>query len=127
MSDGDSGSVHRTADGGLAGSHPKDNSYKVRAGPTTSREFNRLQIPLIPVACWRVDDIRFAFDSSMVLPDAKDELQLLSELLQIHPDSPISLFGHADPSGADDYNKFLSGRRAAAVYGLLTRRTEVWE
>ena len=127
MSDGDSGSVHRTADGGLAGSHPKDNSYKVRAGPTTSREFNRLQIPLIPVACWRVDDIRLAFDSSMVLPDAKDELQLLSELLQIHPDSPISLFGHADPSGADDYNKFLSGHRAAAVYGLLTRRTEVWE
>ena len=40
---------------------------------------------------------------------------------------PLSIFGHADPVGQDDYNKLLSGRRAAAIYGLLTRRDEVWE
>jgi len=39
----------------------------------------------------------------------------------------MSIFGHADPVGNDDYNKSLSGRRAAAIYGMLTRRDEVWE
>ena len=37
------------------------------------------------------------------------------------------MFGHADPVGVDTYNKELSGRRAQAVYGLLTRKTELWD
>jgi len=32
-----------------------------------------------------------------------------------HPACPLSVFGHADPVGSDDYNKALSGRRAMAV------------
>ena len=40
---------------------------------------------------------------------------------------PLSIFGHADPVGNDDYNKQLSGRRATAIYGLLTRDTHLWE
>ncbi|HEY3835174.1 MAG TPA: C2 family cysteine protease, partial [Bryobacteraceae bacterium] len=34
---------------------------------------------------------------------------------------------HADPVGGDDFNKKLSGRRAIAIYALLTRRTDLWE
>jgi hypothetical protein len=37
------------------------------------------------------------------------------------------VFGHADPIGNDDYNKQLSGRRATAIYALLTRDTNLWE
>jgi peptidoglycan hydrolase-like protein with peptidoglycan-binding domain len=44
-----------------------------------------------------------------------------------HPGAPLSIFGHADPVGDDDYNKKLSGRRATAVYGMLTRNTDLWE
>ena len=44
-----------------------------------------------------------------------------------HPKAPISIFGHADPVGDDNYNKKLSGRRARAIYGLLTRDTGLWE
>jgi len=40
---------------------------------------------------------------------------------------PLSVFGHADPVGDDSYNKILSGRRAIAVYGLLTRKTSLWK
>lgn len=40
---------------------------------------------------------------------------------------PISIFGHADPVGDDEYNKRLSGRRATAIYALLTRKTKLWE
>jgi hypothetical protein len=39
----------------------------------------------------------------------------------------LSVFGHADPVGDDAYNKKLSGRRADAVYGMLTRDTVLWE
>jgi tetratricopeptide (TPR) repeat protein len=40
---------------------------------------------------------------------------------------PLSIFGHADPVGDDDYNKKLSGRRAAAIYALIARRPDIWE
>jgi Putative peptidoglycan binding domain len=39
----------------------------------------------------------------------------------------ISIFGHADPVGDDVYNKALAGRRAQAIYGLLTRDVKLWE
>jgi len=39
----------------------------------------------------------------------------------------MSIFGHADPTGDDPYNKALSGRRATAIYALLTRDTDKWE
>ena len=38
----------------------------------------------------------------------------------------LSVFGHADPVGDDEYNKALSGRRTKAVYGLLVRDTAMW-
>ena len=47
--------------------------------------------------------------------------------MKSHPDAPVSIFGHADPVGNDDYNKKLSGRRAMAVYGILTRNADIWE
>src|SRR5262249_54417449 len=40
---------------------------------------------------------------------------------------PVSIFGHADPVGDDLFNKHLSGRRAQAMYGLLTRKTKLWD
>jgi hypothetical protein len=39
---------------------------------------------------------------------------------------PVSVFGHTDPTGGDQYNKPLAGRRARAVYGLLIRDTKIW-
>jgi hypothetical protein len=37
------------------------------------------------------------------------------------------VFGHADPTGSDAFNKALAGRRADALYGVLTRSVDVWE
>lgn len=39
--------------------------------------------------------------------------------------SPI--FGHSDPTGDEDYNKVLSGRRAEAIYAVLTHDVARWE
>jgi len=100
-------------------------------GPATSKEFNTASFPPPVVACFRVDDIRFAFDSSFITVDSANssndiraELGLLVELRKEYPGSPLSVFGHADPVGSDDYNKALSGRRATVVYAVLISTTD---
>ena len=74
-----------------------------------------------------MDDLRFDFDSSFIRPEAAEEFGELGGLVRAHPKSPLALFGHADPTGTEDYNKTLSGRRATAVYGLLIRNTDLWD
>jgi outer membrane protein OmpA-like peptidoglycan-associated protein len=79
-----------------------------------------------------VDDVRFAFDSSFVNadpdPDNRNdigvELRDLVDLREKHREAPLSVFGHADPVGSDDYNKLLSGRRAMAIYAVLVANGE---
>ena len=113
--------------GGTALSTPEKEPLPILVAPTTEVAFNTIRAFLIPVGCWRVDDVRFAFDSSLVHPDVKTEMALLATLRAKHPGAPLSIFGHADPSGDDDYNKKLSGRRAVAIYALLTRDIDKWE
>jgi hypothetical protein len=81
-----------------------------------------------------VNDIRFSFDCSFVTPDVTKELQMLIGLRESHKKHdpagelqypPLSVFGHADPTGDDDHNKSLSGRRAQAIYALLISRREL--
>jgi hypothetical protein len=50
----------------------------------------------------------------------------LKVLMDKHPGSKISIFGHADPVGKDEFNKVLSGRRAQAIFGLLVRDVGLW-
>ncbi len=118
----------------MAGDHPTANPQDFLVGPSTDDQFNTAHLRLIPIACWRVDDIRFAFDSSFVTADSttaatdtpndiRAELTHLTKLVKEQPGCPISVFGHADPVGSDDYNKALSGRRATAIYALLIFNT----
>jgi len=128
--------------GGLSASHPPPFSGPARVGSTTSSEQNLVRTALFPVACWRVDDIRFDFDSSFVRPEISAEIAELANLRELHKQDlgqadgvnppvsvypPLGIFGHADPVGTDDYNKSLSGRRAKAIYGLITRNTQLWQ
>ena len=117
------------ADGGFAADHPPRPVQPFYVAPNLdgATERNAYRAQLIPVACWRVDNIRFEFDSSFVKPEIAAELALLSAKMKEHPKAPISIFGHADPVGTDDYNKRLSGRRATAIYATLTRKPDLWE
>lgn len=137
MADTDTDLIHNVTDGGIAGAHPEDEPVTVLAAPSPGKEFNTVKAFLTPTGCWRVEDLLFEFDSSVVRPNAREELPTLFQLMEDHSfkdldsgetRSPVlSIFGHADPTGKDDYNKALSGRRAAAIYGMLTRRDEIWE
>jgi hypothetical protein len=136
MSDPQTELTHVISEGGIAAKHPLTPEVTALVGPATSSEYNTVQAGIIPIACWRLEDVRFDFDSSFVIPGIAVELQNLTQLVKDHPPSsksegkpgfPLSVFGHADPTGDDDYNKQLSGRRATAIYALLTRDTNLWE
>jgi Putative peptidoglycan binding domain len=109
----------------------------VFAAPTNAAEFNTLGERLVPKACFKVEDLLFDFASSFIRPDMKDHLPELAGLRNDHKIQdpggggdifpPLSIFGHADPVGTDDFNKVLSGRRATAFYAMLVRDTDLWE
>jgi hypothetical protein len=98
--------------------------------PIRRREsgFNTIRSGLIPKGCFTIEDSHFEFDSSFVLPlGLTFDAQPLKKLMDDHPGSKLSIFGHTDPVGKDSYNKTLSGRRAQAIFGLLTRNVELWK
>lgn len=114
-------------DGGIAARHPPQQIHSALVGPSTEAQLNTITEDLTPVACVQLKDARFEFDSSFVSPKVSTEMVLLGKLHRENQSAPLSIFGHADPVGNDDYNKTLSGRRAQAIYALLTRRTDLWE
>ncbi len=134
MSDQPPTATPNATEGGITGKHPDETPFEFLAAPATGNERNTARLRVIPIACWRVNDVRFAFDSAFVTPDVSVELQTLISLREAHKmDNPaggnpqypsLSVFGHADPVGPDDYNKGLSGRRATAIYALLVSKTE---
>ena len=120
-------SVLSVSEAGISADHADQTAFPVRVSPTREDHGNTIRQPLTPIACWRVDDPRFHFDSSFLRTDAEPEFTALCELSAKYPDAPATLFGHADPTGNDDYNKTLSGRRVEAVYAVVTRNADMWE
>lgn len=116
-----------TKSAGTAAAHPPAQAHPFRVAPTVAEDKNVIRAGIIPIGCWRIDDLRFEFDSSIVRPEAAKEFAKLQTLRGEHPGAPLSIYGHADPVGNDAYNKKLSGRRAQAVYALLIRDPEIWE
>jgi hypothetical protein len=133
--------IRRSMEGGVSGDHGERRDLIAAVAPATGAERNLLVVPLTPIACWSVGDVRFEFDSSFVKPDAEEEIAELHALREAHKRQlapagagppvevfpPLSIFGHGDPVGNDDYNKQLSGRRATAIYALLVRDVALWE
>ncbi len=130
--DNPSGSVNAVTDGGVLGTREPNPSLPVLVAPTMDIEFNTIRAAIFPIACFRLEDMRFGFDSSFVQPEIRLELVHLADLIEQHTHPQLgrpvmSVFGHADPIGDEEYNKKLSGRRALAIYALLTRKAELWE
>lgn len=119
------GVVHGSSDGGISAAHPVMGGFAASVAPSTSDGYNLLRSGSKPIACWRVDDLRFLFDSSFLSPHLSREIKHLWVLFENFRRKDtgeyprLSVFGHADPSGDDDSNKLLSGRRAKALYALL--------
>src|SRR5690349_16893462 len=117
MDESGEGTVHHYSEHGTTASHPKPRTPELRLAPSTDTSRNTVSWDLIPAACLSLPDCLFEFDSSFVNPEIADRLKGLPTLREMHK-SPegnlplLSIFGHADPVGPDEYNKQLSGRRA---------------
>jgi uncharacterized cupredoxin-like copper-binding protein len=66
------------------------------------------------------EEINFEFDSA-ILSDGYPSLLRLAELLQQNADYKVSLRGHTDFRGPDQYNVGLGGRRAEMVRTFLLK------
>ncbi len=110
-----------------AGEHPTQIIETFAVAPSSADEQNRLRSPLVPRACFKIEDAIFAFDSSFIAFGRSPDVVQLKEILDKNPGAKLSIFGHADPVGRDDYNKVLSGRRARAVYGMLMQDPKEWD
>lgn len=66
--------------------------------------------------------VNFAFDSSELSLDSKQNLDKLAQVLTNNPDTNINIYGHTDSKGSDAYNLKLSERRAIAVKTYLSSK-----
>lgn len=67
-------------------------------------------------------DALFEFDKATLTPDAEETLEALLPLLAKAGKKPMTIEGHTDSKGADDYNQTLSEKRAVAVRDWLAAR-----
>lgn len=117
-------------------SFDKDADY---AGLTLARYFGSSQstpilvdapVPIAPepifVAPPKVEtinlNVRFRTASADIEERYIPEIKKLATYMQKHPNTEISIEGHTDNVGSDEYNKKLSERRAASVRTLLIER-----
>lgn len=127
---------------GIVATHPVDVELPVQVAPSPedekTRTFNTIRPGLVTLGCMNLSNNGFEFDSSVISTRAESRFTKFAELMsklkaddphkgEIAKFPPITIFGHADPTGDEDYNKELSGRRARAVYGLLTRDVPLWD
>lgn len=128
--------ISHLAEAGITAERTEPLATAWAVAPTFESRSNRLRLPLRPIGCWRAAHAHFAFDSSFIAPDMRNDLRHLglqrrrlavegADGKPLYP--PASIYAHADPSGNDDYNKRLAGRRAQALHALLTRDTARWE
>ena len=76
--------------------------------------------PMIPEEAMYL--VFFNWDSSQLSSGAKSVLDAVAQEVLKNPPSQISVSGHADTSGAADYNKKLAFTRANAVRDALVAR-----
>jgi len=62
-----------------------------------------------------LEQIRFAYDQATLSDQARNILAANATILQLAPDSKVSIEGHCDDRGSDEYNLSLGERRAQSV------------
>lgn len=68
-----------------------------------------------------LDPIYFDFNEYVLTSEATSTIDRDVECLKKNPQKPVSLVGHADPRGTEEFNLALSDRRAQSVKERLQR------
>jgi OOP family OmpA-OmpF porin len=81
--------------------------------------------PVVPAPApmaWKINNINFDNDSSVVAPSYDSLLNEAASILKENPTVQIRLQGHTDFNASDAYNQKLSERRVNAVKDALVKR-----
>jgi outer membrane protein OmpA-like peptidoglycan-associated protein len=70
-------------------------------------------------------DILFEFDKWDIRPEAEEILIKVGEVIEAAESPKVSIAGHTDSKGSDDYNQTLSEKRAEAVKSWLVQKAGV--
>jgi outer membrane protein OmpA-like peptidoglycan-associated protein len=82
-------------------------------------------VPLLPPPTSRrivLRGVNFDFGQTAIRADSRPILDEAAAVLQQNPNVRVSVEGHTDSIGADEYNEKLSVRRAEAVFRYLVNR-----
>ncbi len=66
-----------------------------------------------------LEQIRFAYDQATLSAQARNTLSANAAILQLAPELLVSIEGHCDDRGSDEYNLSLGERRAQSVRAYL--------
>jgi peptidoglycan-associated lipoprotein len=65
------------------------------------------------------EDVRFDFDKSGLLPEAKRIIRDKAKWMMAHPNASVIIEGHCDERGTNEYNMALGDRRAGSAKSFL--------
>ncbi len=103
--------------GGAVGGYMDRQERELRAatantGIEVSREGDEIALNL-------PDNISFDFNSAVVRPELRTELEQVAKVLTSYPSTVVGIFGHTDNVGSEAVNQRLSEQRAQSVAGSL--------
>jgi len=77
------------------------------------------------LAGFKVDNVQFDFNSSVIPSASYEELNKLGDFLREHPKTYVVLSGYTDITGSAEYNMWLARRRVEKVQAYLTKYSGV--
>ncbi|MBI5598069.1 MAG: OmpA family protein [Elusimicrobia bacterium] len=66
-----------------------------------------------------IPPIEFELNKAVLKPEARAALEFVADVMLKHPDLKLMVFGHTCDIGSDQYNLWLSQKRAEAVKSYL--------
>ncbi|GAB3636114.1 hypothetical protein GCM10027422_17040 [Hymenobacter arcticus] len=90
-----------------------------RAGPASNKGCPEIKAEQKKILTEATKYIQFDFDKATLKPTSYPKLQQMVQILNEYPDYSLSIAGHTDSKGADDYNLRLSYERAASARAYM--------
>lgn len=70
-------------------------------------------------------NLEFDFDSAEAREEHVAEVQKVADVMEEYPESTVTMAGHTDSTGPEEYNQGLSERRAKTIADMLTERFDI--
>ncbi|MDJ0366672.1 OmpA family protein [Hymenobacter sp. H14-R3] len=90
-----------------------------RAGPASNKGCPEIKAETKKILQEATKYINFDFNKATLKPTSYSKLEQMVQIMNEYPDYSLSIAGHTDSKGADDYNLRLSYERAASARAYM--------